>query len=337
MAVYDVDGNLLAEKNPEVSLGYIRSYSDITSSLTFERKRITTEGITDSTTYLLAELPNSGKIEIKFSSAMGVFAVFKKATGGTITMLRDYNYWTYVFTPDRVSQYYVCLKYRSDYGTTTILPPIGGAITRIFLYEDIGYNYSGNIPATLKGKTLATIGDSIVQGIYKDLSANDNRCALKPWTNLVSETIGCAVANYGVGGGLVYNSDTRSMYQTCEDVVGYDVVILCGGTNDYGGNTSEANFRTAFQHVLDTLVANNTNVIVATPTTRTNRTAQNSAGLYLSDYCTIEKNLAQAMNLQVIDLNVLTNTDEFKATLNDGLHPNEMGHRIIADLILANA
>jgi lysophospholipase L1-like esterase len=127
------------------------------------------------------------------------------------------------------------------------------------------------------------------------------------------------------------------MYRTCSDVNGYDVVILCGGTNDYGNNTTEATFRTAFQHVLDTLTANNTKVIVATPVTRTNRTAQNSAGLYLSDYCTMEKELAEAMNLQVIDLNTLTNTDTFKATLNDGLHPNEMGQRIIADLILANA
>lgn len=336
MAVYDVNGNVIAEKNPVLSLGYEREYSDITPSLTFERKEMTTNGITDSTTRLLAELPNTGKIEIKFSSAMGQFAVFKKATSGTITMLRDYKYWTYVFTPDRSSQYFICLKYRSDYGTTTILPPMGGAITRIFLYEDIGYNYAVDIPTTLKGKTLATIGDSIVQGIYKDLSANDNRCALKPWTNLISETIGCPVANYGVGGGLVYNSNSLSMSQTCADVTGFDVVILCGGTNDYGGNTSEANFRTAFQYVLDTLTANNTKVIVATPTTRTNKTAKNSAGLYLSDYCDIEIELAEAMNLQVIDLNALTNTTEFKATLNEGLHPNEMGHRIIADLILAN-
>lgn len=336
MAVYDVNGNVIAEMNPVYSLGYEREYSDITSSLTFERKQMTTSGITDSTTYLLAELPNTGKIEIKFSSAMGQFAVFKKATSGTITMLRDYKYWTYVFTPDRESQYYICLKYRSDYGTSAILPPMGGAITRIFLYEDVGKNYPVDIPTTLKGKKLATIGDSIVQGIYKDLSANDNRCALKPWTNLVSETIGCAVANYGVGGGLVANTNSLSMYRTCSDVTGYDVVILCGGTNDYGNNTAEETFRTAFQYVLDTLTANNTKVIVATPVTRTNKTAKNSAGLYLSDYCAIEKELAEAMNLQVLDLNTLTNTAEFKATLNEGLHPNEMGHRIIADLVLAN-
>lgn len=337
MAIYDLNGNQVAEMNIPKALGYIRNYSDITETLTFERKEITTSGITDSTTRLLAELPNTGKLELKFSSARGQFAVFKRTTGGTITMLRDYAYWTYDLTPDRESQYFVCLKYRSDYETATILPQIGSIICRYFLYEDIGYNHSVDVPETLKGKTLATIGDSIVQGIYNDLNANDNRCALKPWTNLVSETIACQTANYGVGGGLVANTNALSMYRTCADVIGYDVVILCGGTNDYGNNTTSATFTSAFQHVLDTLAANNTKVIVATPVTRTNRTGKNSAGLYLSDYCTIEKNLAQAMNLQVIDLNALTNTAEFKATLNDGLHPNEMGHRIIADLILANA
>lgn len=340
MAVYNKNGVKIADLGSDTgtkNLGYTRNYTDITSSLVFERKEITTSGITDSTTRLLAELPNTGKVEVKFSSAMGQFAVFKKATGGTITMMRDYKYWTYDFTPDRASTYYLCVKYRDDYGTSAILPPMGGAITRVFLYEDIGVNYMTTIPSTLKGKKLATIGDSIVQGIYKDLNINDNRCCLKPWTNLVSETIACPTANYGVGGGLVYNTNSLSMYRTCEEVTGYDVVILCGGTNDYGNNTSSANFTSAFQYVLDTLVANNTKVIVATPVTRTNKTNKNSANMYLSDYCTIEKNLASAMNLEIIDLNALTNTTEFKATLNDGLHPNEMGHRIIADLILANA
>lgn len=328
--------DILNAYEPSKSIGYVRNYTDITDSITFERKEIATSGITDSTTHLLAKLPCNGNVEVRFYCGDGKFAVFKKA-GSTITLLKDYSFFTYEYTGDDTSEYYACIIHREDFSSQAITEYKGSVICHFFTYEDVGVNYSDHVSPTLIGKKVAFIGDSITQGRYKNLYVNANREVLKPYPNLISERVGCQTANYGVGGGLIYDSNSLSISRACTAVTGYDVVVLCGGTNDYGNNTSSADFTTAFQYVLDTLTANNTKVIVATPTVRPNKTNRNSAGLYLSDYCTIEKNLAMAMDLDIIDLNVLTNNDAFKATLNDGLHPNEFGHRILANLILANA
>lgn len=333
MAVYDKDGNLISESLPNV-YGYERVYTDLTSLLTFERKEITTSGISDSTTRLLVELPNSYNVEVRFSASSGQFAVFRKNSSGRITMLRDYDWWTFTYSGDSSYTYYACVKFITN---GTIQPKDGLAIIRVLQYRDIGVKYAAEIPATLKGKKIAALGDSIVQGRFCKNGNTVNESMLKPWSLLISELIDCENANFGVGGGLVYNSDIKSLYANCGDVTGFDVVIVCGGTNDYGNNTSAANFQTAFAYVLDTLMAHNTKVIVATPTIRTNRTAANTQGLTLADYVGFEKSIASSKNLQVIDLFTLTNTAEFKAHLSDGLHPDEIGHRMIADLILANA
>lgn len=332
MAVYNVEGQVIADTLSFV-YGYEREYTDVTSLLTFERKEITTSGVSDSTTRLLVELPNTYNVEVRFSASSGKFAIFRKSSNGTITMLRDYDWWTYTYSGDSNYTYYACIKFITN---GTIQLKDGGVIIRVLQYRDIGVKHMSLVPDAFKGKTLAVIGDSIVQGRFCKNGNTVNESMLKPWSNMIAELIDCEPANFGVGGGLVYNNDEKSLYANCGDVTGYGVVIVCGGTNDYGNNTSASNFQTAFAYVLDTLIANNTKVIIATPVTRTNRTGANSQGLTLADYCNYEKQIAQAKNLQVIDLFTLTNTDEFKSHLSDGLHPDEIGHRIIADLILEN-
>ena len=339
MSVYDILGSLVADITPEPQPypSYSRVYTDISDSLTFERKIITTSGISDNTTHLLAVLPNSGNVEVRFASSRGQFAIYKKASGGTITMLRDYDWWTYRYVGDESSTYYVCLIYVLDYASQTLLPQAGKIICRYYLFNDIGTYYDGKTPSSLFGKTIAVIGDSIVQGRFAKYGTTLNQQCMKSFTQLICEQMGCETANFGVGGALVYNSDIKSLYANCTDVTGFDVVIVCGGTNDYGGNVSEANFKTAYEYVVDTLLANNTSVIVATPVMRTNRTAANTQGLKLVDYANFEIGIAQAKSLQYIDLYSLTNTDQFKSHLPDGLHPDEIGHAIIAHTIINNA
>lgn len=332
MAVYDKNGNIVATAMIP-SYGYKREYTDLTALLTFERKEMTTSGISDSTTRLLVELPNTYNVEVRFSASSGQFAVFKKNSGGTITKLRDYDWWTYQYSGDKDYTYYACIK---NIDNSTIYAKDGGVVIRVLQYRDIGVHHYDTIPTALKGKTVAAFGDSIVQGRFCKNGNTVNESMLKPWSNMIAELVDCEPANYGVGGGLVYNSDIKSLYSNCGDVTGFDVVIVCGGTNDYGNNVSAANFQTAFTYVVQTLKANNTKVIVATPTVRTNKTGTNTQGLTLANYADYEKTIAASESVDVIDLLTLTNTTEFKAHLPDGLHPDEIGHRIIADLILAN-
>jgi len=156
----------------------------------------------------------------------------------------------------------------------------------------------------------------------------------KPWSHHIAEACNVEPANFGIGGARVQDNDWRSLYRTCEKVSGYDVVFVCAGTNDYGSNVAEDDFRTAFAHVVEVLAANNTQVVVCTPVTRTNKTAANSAGLTLSGYAAIEQEIAEANGCRVIDLLTLTSNSTFTATLTDGLHPDEVGQKMIADLIL---
>lgn len=331
MAVYNVNG----EELTAISLtnGYNRVYTDLTALLTFERKEITTNGISESTTHLLAELPNTYNIEVRFSASSHQFAIFRKASNNTITELREYDWWSYLYTGNNSYTYYVCIK-AIDNSTVTVNE--AGVAIRVFQWRDIGVKHTGTVPNMLKGKTIAVLGDSIVQGRFCKNGNTVNESMLKPWSNLISEIVGCENANFGVGGGLVYNSDIKSLYANCGDVSGYDVVFVCGGTNDYGGNISAVDFQNAFTYVLETLISQNTKVVVATPTFRTNKTGANSVGLTLSDYAEYEKNIATNHNVDVIDLLTLTDTIEFKSHLSDGLHPDEIGQRIIADLILTN-
>lgn len=310
--------------------GYSRDYDDITPQITLEHKSISSSGIVDSNNDLLGKLPNNGNVEVKLNAPMGKFAIYKD-TNGEITQLTDgWTHYQYRYTGDYVSDYYVRIQYE---GGNPISIPAGYQIIRAYLYNDFGKSYP--IATKLQHKNIAFFGDSIVQGRFCKNGETVNLCMAKPYSVLISEIIGDeSPMNYGIGGGLVYDSDWKSMYRNVGNVVGYDTVFFCAGTNDYGGNIPSADFTDAYRYVINTLVSNNTEVIVCTPTMRRNMDA-NGANMTLQDYADIEKSIANEKGLGIIDLLSLTNyNNPFYHALTDGLHPNEIGHGIIADIIL---
>ena len=318
---------------PKKINGYYRNYTDIISDLVFERKKIDSAGaITDSTTTILTELPKIGNIEIKMNTPNCKFKVIMKDNQNNITDLSNgYSFYQYRYTGDQSSTYYCQIAYENE--TSTIQPNAAATSIRAYRYEDYGQEYQYS-KTNLLQKNIAFFGDSIVQGRFP--KNNTMICMAKPYSVLISEVIGdFTPMNYGIGGGLVYDNDWKSMYRNVGNVINYDIVFFCAGTNDYGNNISEANFKNAYNYVINTLIANNTEVVVLTPVYRTNSTGQNSAGLALLDYVNFEKAIAESNNLQIIDLYNLTKNNEiFIQNLPDGLHPNEIGHQIIADLIL---
>lgn len=313
------------------SIGYKRNYIDITSDLTFEQKTITTSGISESTTNVIAKLPNNGNIEVKLNAPSGKFAIYKVSSSGTISLLTgDFIYYQYRYTGDYTSEYYVRIN---TSGGGALSPRAASQFVKVYKYSDTGCNY--DVVTSLYGKKVAFIGDSIVQGRFAKNGSSVNMVASKPYSNLISEVIGeFNPHNYGIGGALVYNSDWKSLYLNCSNVSGYDTVFVCAGTNDYGNDVSENDFRTAFQYVINTLKENNDKVIVCTPTYRTSKTGTNNVGLSLSDYVDIEKELATETEVKIIDLYSLTNNSNWIAHIPDGLHPDEIGHQILSNLIL---
>lgn len=306
--------------------GYSRNYSNITPLLTFEHKSISTDGIVNNQSTLLAKIPSIGCVEVKMNKPVGGFSVWKKS-GNTITCLQEYTHYQYRYTGDYSSEYYVMLQAESGDTLET-------AIAAVYTYSDEGVTINYTAPSWAKGKKLAFFGDSIVQGRYpKNGSQSVNICMDKPWPNLVAEAL-CSedFKNFAIGGALVYNNDWRSMQRNADLILGYDVVFVCGGTNDYGNKTSKANFEAAYADMLDTLIANNTKVIVMTPVHRTK--AVSSPAMSFINYAISIMDVAASKNVPVVDTIKLTDTPEFDQHLVDGLHPDEIGQRMIADTLL---
>lgn len=342
--------NTLKEDN-NTFYGYERQYTDITQSLNWEDKQIPNNNsfalLDGNRKTLVARLPAGACWEVKKNEPNGRFRIAE--FDYMSFMPSEYNHYA-ERKCDTYSEWFVeasyennsniCsagnseLNYEVDKNISGYACSLGEAI-RVFTFNDIGVIYNkGN--SKLYGKKIAMIGDSIVQGRFCKYGTEVNLAMAKPWSHLVAEMCNVEPANYGIGGARVQNNDWKSLYRTCNNVSGYDVVFICAGTNDYGGNVAEATFREAFDYVLTTLKENNKSVVVCTPTYRTNKTAANSAGLTLADYANIEKQLADVYDVQVIDLYNLTNNNAFKATLTDGLHPDETGHRMLADIIIDN-
>lgn len=318
------------------TLGYTRDYTDVTWQLNFERKQISVNGIEDSMTHVIAKLPNIGCIEVRMNTPAGKFAVFKD-TNGTITKLCDYTTYQYRIFADYVSDYYIDI---TNISVTTLTIANARRYVLAYLYSDTGEYRKTEYMNKLSGMNIAFIGDSITQGRFHKTGTDEdtdgtNYTMSKPYPVLVAEICGDRnVMNYGIGGALVYDSDWKSLYRNCGNVAGFDYVFVHAGTNDYGGNISSEAFTSAYNYVISTLKANNTNVVVLTPVARTNRTSKNTENLYLKDYANIEKTIAEQQSCSVIDLLTLTNNSTFKSLLSDGLHPDEIGHAYIADLIL---
>ena len=287
-------------------------------------------GFEDSDTTLVAELPNCSNIEVKMNNPTNGFKVLRY-DGNELTELTDgYSYYSYRFTGDFTSSYYVQAQLVSE---ETVIPNDGPLMIRCYTYHDEGEFYKDANP-NLHGKTIAVFGDSIVQGRNYENDSTTMQFAVKPWSHLISEVSNTEPNNFGIGGARVYNNNWKSLYANREKVKGFDVVFVCAGTNDFGSGYAQVTFETAYKDVLTTLMENNTEVVVCTPVVRKDMTT-NSIGLTLLNYCNYEKTIADSLGCKIIDLYAHTDTDEFKATLlDDSLHPNEIGQKIIADIIL---
>lgn len=315
-------------KNAVGGYGYERQYSDITSSLTFEQKAISTTGIEVSAVSLLAKLPNTGNIECRLNRPAGKFSVWKSSGSGFTCLTNGWTYYQYRYTGDYASDYYVAVATPEDGEIALSYFNVVG----VYKFLDVGVKYHEG--ASLSGKNIAVFGDSIVQGRMIKNSSSVNCTMPKPYSNLLAEVAGTEPHNFGIGGATVYDNNWKALARNYVYVTGFDIVFVCAGTNDFGSSIPLEDFRSAYETVIDGLIETNTEVVICTPTRRgTNSTI---GGHVLQDFVDIELAVAQERELFVIDLYTLTNNAQFKRHLPDNLHPTEIGARMIADLILNN-
>lgn len=317
-------------------IGIHRTYTNVKPMLTVERKTITDSGISDSTDSCLVTLPNAGWVEVKADANPVQFKI-AKVSGGTVEFLvPEWSYYSFRYCGDGASDYYALVTKSPGASAGDDIMTLTRLYLAVYLYTDEGSAYEHGY--ALSGRHLAFVGDSITQGRFdKD---GDQGHALETTTSksfceLVAEMAGDDdVGNFGIGGARVSGNLWLSLLTNCGKVSGYDVVFVCGGTNDYGNNVTEADFRSAYETVVETLIAANTEVICCTPVYRTNKTGANSQGLWLSDYAAIIREIAAAKGCKCIDLLAFTSDGCFSRFCPDGLHPNEMGHKVMAGWIV---
>lgn len=334
MAIYDINGNLIMETSSV--LGFRRDYSYITSELLCERKTLNNDGtLSASTSECVIYLPKTGLVEVRAQLLSGMFKV-AKVSGSTVTWLvSDWSYYTYRYKGDGSSDYYCLVKLTQGASISDLT--VDAAKDRIGVYHfvDVGEKY--NALASLNGKHVAFIGDSITQGVFLKFPPSGYMWRVaKPFGGLIAEIANdMDYGNFGIGGAYLSGSGWDSVKTNCSKVTGYDVVFICAGTNDYGNNVAGATFTSDYQTVVDTLKANNTEVVACAPVYRTSKTGANTQGLTLQNYCDLIENVATAKGIKYLDLYTLTNDGSFITYCSDGLHPNEVGHKVIADYIIS--
>ncbi len=210
----------------------------------------------------------------------------------------------------------------------------------------------------LNGKRINFLGDSITEGV--GTSSDKQR-----FTDILKRRLGLAAArNYGIGGTRYARQSQPSedprcdrdfCSRVCEMEANADIVVVFGGTNDFGhGDASLGSFsdRTSDTfygacHVLYTRLIERypgALIVILTPLHRENeddpRGDGNKAfpGAPLSTYVGIIRQVAEYYSLPVLDLFAQSGLQTRVPVIKqrycpDGLHPNDAGHEILADKI----
>lgn len=210
----------------------------------------------------------------------------------------------------------------------------------------------------LQGAKINFLGDSITEGC-------GTSCRAACFTELLKYKYGLTAArNYGIGGTriahqVIPSEDSVTDRDFCLRVTELDpdadVVVVLGGTNDYGHG--DAPFGTPKDRIADTFCGAchelfsalkarfaEAKILVVTPIHRTNDESTAGDGRLqsprpaLKEYVRVIRETAQLYGLPVLNLfdsGVLDPNDpEVRENyVPDGLHPNDAGHVILAEQI----
>ena len=205
----------------------------------------------------------------------------------------------------------------------------------------------------LKGKKVVFLGDSITEGVGAS-------CEKTRYVNVFGEITGTTVLNYGIGGTRFAKqtkptneswdkNDFCGRYMNMEDDA--DIVVVFGATNDYGHG--DAPFGLSTDRTPDTFIGAThylmkgliekypgAEIVFMTPIHRENENRHNENRCILKDYADVIKNVAEYYSIPVLDLysvyGVCPDIPAHKMKYcPDGLHPNDAGHKKIAERLKA--
>ena len=208
----------------------------------------------------------------------------------------------------------------------------------------------------LKGIKINVLGDSITQGVGAS-------CIEKCFVNVLAAKTGATVNNYGISGTRIARQkldipaphfNTPYCDRIPEMDKDADVVLIFGGTNDFGHGDApfgeymsddEWTFCGAFNMLMKKLFVAfpDSEIVVLTPLHRASENVTtNEIGIPchpLSDYVEMEKKYCEHYGVPVLDLWSVSGIQPCDEVLRerfapDTLHPNDRGHERIADRII---
>jgi len=211
----------------------------------------------------------------------------------------------------------------------------------------------------LKGKKIAFLGDSITEGYGAS-------CVQNTYWSILGRETGAEVFGYGVGGTTIAKRNfplpepnpNKYFGSRVNDMIeDADIIVAFGGTNDFGG--SDPAFGRMEDRRLDTFYGGyhlllqqlmerypNGQIVLMTPLHRLTE----DDGLYneqdgrrggiLLDYVDAIIEVAAFYGLPVVDMfrtcPIQPRVESRRiALMPDGVHPNDAGHRIIADRLIS--
>ena len=210
----------------------------------------------------------------------------------------------------------------------------------------------------LNGKKINFLGDSITEGHGTTSPANR-------FTEIIAREQGVVARNYGIGGTRIARQASPSIEPRWDlDFVGRagdmdpdaDAVVIFGGTNDFGHGdaplgTMADRCETTFYGALHLLFGGirsrypAATIAVLTPLHRCNEDNPRGDGNKTQDvaplktYVEIIREVAEFYSLPVLDLYKNSGLQPRLPVIQqmympDGLHPNDAGHRVLADQIV---
>ena len=202
----------------------------------------------------------------------------------------------------------------------------------------------------LKGLTINFLGDSITEG--HGTTAPD-----KAFHQIIKEKYDMEYAyNYGLGGTRIARQLVPSKENTKSDLTfemraeimerSADAVVVFGGTNDFGHGdapfgTPEDDDVYTFCGAVNSLIKKlksdfpKAKIIFMTPIHRITETQPSAPdSKILEDYVGATIEICKMNNIAVIDLFKINPLDPADTNVvPDGLHPNDAGHSIMAEVI----
>lgn len=203
----------------------------------------------------------------------------------------------------------------------------------------------------LMGKKVAFLGDSITEGVG---ASSPKTCFVR----VFARNEGALARNYGISATRIARQKDKVAFNDFQDFVSrvetletdVDIVVVFGGTNDYGHG--DAPFGSPEDATADTFCGAcnvlferlnerfpRAEKVALTPLGRASESTPPQGKRSLKEYAAVLKESALRHGWQVLDLYEKCKSDPIvrgvRENLNDGLHPNDRGHALLAEAVAA--